>query len=49
MTSIVIILNIFACVTVMAGSSRQLFAFARDGGIPFHRWVAQVNPNTREL
>lgn len=44
MTAIVIILNTFACVTVMAGSSRQLFAFARDGGIPFHRWVSRVRP-----
>lgn len=43
MTAIVIILGIFACVTVMAGSSRQLFAFARDNGIPFHRWVARVS------
>ena len=34
MTSIVVILSAFSCVTVMAGSSRQLFAFARDGAIP---------------
>jgi len=26
----------------MAGSSRQLFSFARDKGVPFHRWVARV-------
>ena len=26
----------------MAGSSRQLFAFARDKGVPFHHWVARV-------
>lgn len=43
MTAIVIILNIFACVTVMAGSSRQLFAFARDEGVPFGRWVSYVS------
>lgn len=44
MTAIVIILSSFSCVTVMAGSSRQLFAFARDGAIPFHRWVSHVRP-----
>lgn len=44
MTSIVIILSSFSCVTVMAGSSRQLFAFARDGAIPFSRWVSYVRP-----
>ena len=44
MTSIVIILSAFSCVTVMAGSSRQLFAFARDGAIPFSRWVSYVRP-----
>lgn len=26
----------------MAGSSRQLFSFARDKGVPFHNWVARV-------
>ena len=26
----------------MAGSSRQLFSFARDQGVPFHSWVARV-------
>lgn len=44
MTAIIIILASFSCVTIMAGSSRQLFAFARDGAIPFHRWVAYVRP-----
>ena len=44
MTSIVIILSAFSCVTIMAGSSRQLFAFARDGAIPCHRWVSYVRP-----
>jgi choline transport protein len=44
MVAIVIILMIFSNVTVMAGSSRQLFAFARDSGVPFSRWVAHVRP-----
>lgn len=42
MTSVIIILSAFSCITVMAGSSRQLFAFARDGAVPFSRWVAYV-------
>ena len=42
MTSIVIILSAFSCLTVMAGSSRQLFAFARDQGVPFAAWVSYV-------
>lgn len=33
MTAIVIILSLFSNVTITAGSSRQLFAFARDKGI----------------
>lgn len=43
MTSIIIIMAAFSCVTVMAGSSRQLFAFARDGALPFSPWVAYVS------
>lgn len=27
-------------------SSRQVFAFARDKGLPFHRWLSRVNPHT---
>lgn len=43
MTSIVIILSAFSCLTVMAGSSRQLFAFARDEGVPFAAFVSYVS------
>jgi choline transport protein len=28
--------------TNMATASRQLFAFARDKGVPFHNWFARV-------
>ncbi len=34
----------FGCVSDTAGSSRQLFAFARDKGIPFSSWVGRVHP-----
>ena len=44
MTAIIIILSFFTAVTIMAGSSRQLFAFARDGALPFSRWIAAVRP-----
>lgn len=42
LTAIVIIMSAFSCLTVMAGSSRQLFAFARDQGVPFSGWVSHV-------
>ncbi len=44
MTSIVIILSFFTCITIMAGSSRQLFAFARDRALPFSSWATAVRP-----
>ncbi|KIY02245.1 uncharacterized protein Z520_02383 [Fonsecaea multimorphosa CBS 102226] len=44
LTTILIILNVCANLTTMAGSSRQLFSFARDKGVPFHRWVSRVPP-----
>ncbi|OQO00905.1 hypothetical protein B0A48_13594 [Cryoendolithus antarcticus] len=44
LTAIIIILCILSNITIMAGSSRQLFAFARDGGVPFSRWVSHVSP-----
>jgi choline transport protein len=42
MTSLIIVLGFFGNVTVMAGSSRQLFAFARDEGMPFSGWISKV-------
>lgn len=44
MTSIIILIAFFTIVTIMAGSSRQLFAFARDGALPYSRWIAAVRP-----
>ncbi|RMX75054.1 hypothetical protein D0869_11981 [Hortaea werneckii] len=44
MTAFIIILSASSCITIMAGSSRQLFAFARDNGLPFSKWVAHVRP-----
>ncbi|KAH8733213.1 amino acid/polyamine transporter I [Phaeosphaeriaceae sp. PMI808] len=44
MTSILIIMATFGCVTNVATSSRQVWAFARDRGLPFSEWLAHVRP-----
>jgi amino acid transporter len=43
MASIVIILSTFCCISNIATASRQLFAFARDKGLPFSRFFAFVS------
>ncbi|KAI4125724.1 MAG: hypothetical protein LQ338_004114, partial [Usnochroma carphineum] len=40
MTAILMCLTTFASMTTMAASSRQLFAFARDRGVPFSDFFA---------
>jgi choline transport protein len=42
LTVLILIIAIFACVTVMATNSRQLFAFARDNGVPFSEGFSNV-------
>ncbi|KAF2198016.1 amino acid transporter [Delitschia confertaspora ATCC 74209] len=44
MTCIMIVMATFGCVTNVATSSRQVWAFARDQGLPFSRWLAHVRP-----
>ncbi|KAF2463520.1 amino acid transporter [Lindgomyces ingoldianus] len=44
MTAIMIIMATFGCVTNVATSSRQVWAFARDQGLPFSAWLAYVRP-----
>ncbi|KAF9698492.1 hypothetical protein EKO04_003911 [Ascochyta lentis] len=44
LTCITLVIGVFACVAVMATNSRQLFAFARDNGVPFSRTFSQVSP-----
>lgn len=39
---IIVILAIAAHLTAMACASRQLFAFARDKGVPAHRWISHL-------
>lgn len=43
MTAILITLTVCGCISNVATASRQLFAFARDGGLPFSPFLAQVN------
>ncbi|TWU77416.1 hypothetical protein ED733_006469 [Metarhizium rileyi] len=43
MTCIIIIMATFSCVTIMASASRQMFAFARDEGLPYSAWLSQVH------
>jgi choline transport protein len=44
MTAILIVLSIFCSITNIATASRQLFAFARDQGVPFASLFASVPP-----
>lgn len=44
LTAIVILMATFSCVTIMASASRQMFAFARDEGLPYSSWLARVHP-----
>jgi amino acid transporter len=43
----VLIIILFTSVTVncLTTTSRQLWAFARDGGLPFSPWLSRVNPS----
>src|SRR5256714_10364467 len=40
LSSLIIFLTIFINLSIVATASRQLFAFARDKGLPFGRWIA---------
>ncbi|KAF2766660.1 amino acid transporter [Teratosphaeria nubilosa] len=44
LTAIVTILSFFSGTNAMASASRQTFAFARDGGLPFHKALSKVSP-----
>lgn len=43
MTSILIVLTVCGCISNVATASRQLFAFARDGGMPFSAFLSHVS------
>ncbi|OQN95522.1 hypothetical protein B0A48_18505 [Cryoendolithus antarcticus] len=43
MTALVVVVFTSAAISEIATSSRQLWSFARDGGLPFSSWVAKIN------
>jgi choline transport protein len=44
MSALVIFMAMFCNLSIVATASRQLFAFARDHGVPFAKWIAYVWP-----
>ncbi|CAO2649329.1 Nn.00g067140.m01.CDS01 [Neocucurbitaria sp. VM-36] len=42
MGALLVVLIFFAAVSVTAASSRQIWAFARDRGLPFSSWIERV-------
>ncbi|TQV95265.1 hypothetical protein V2A60_009691 [Cordyceps javanica] len=44
MVCIVLLMVTFSCVTIMAGASRQMYAFGRDKGLPGSPWLSHVHP-----
>ncbi|RMX92278.1 hypothetical protein D0868_13497 [Hortaea werneckii] len=42
-TIVMLVLLAMVTVSVIASTSRQMFAFARDNGLPFSRWLKRVN------
>lgn len=44
MVALFIIMLVAGCATNIATSSRQLWAFARDQGVPGSRWLSRVRP-----
>ncbi|KAL8724278.1 MAG: hypothetical protein Q9166_008037 [cf. Caloplaca sp. 2 TL-2023] len=47
MASIVVITQIFATIGCLATASRMLWAFARERGIPFSKYIAKVDERTK--
>ena len=43
LTCVIIVLIVFAVINYMAATSRQIFAFARDKGLPFYTWISKVS------
>jgi choline transport protein len=49
MTAVLCVLLLFCSVNQITTSSRQLFAFARDQGLPFSSFLAHVSPQISSL
>lgn len=41
----IVIMAIFGCVNMVATCSRQLYAFAKDDGLPLSAFLARVHPD----
>lgn len=46
LSAIMVVLIVMSATNFMASTSRQVFAFARDNGLPFSSWIAKVNTRT---
>lgn len=44
LTAVILLLIVMITISSLASTSRQTFAFARDNGLPFSNWLAQVHP-----
>jgi len=44
LTSILVVAGIAGSLTAIPGTSRQIFAFARDKGLPSNQWISRVPP-----
>jgi len=47
--TVFIILTICGCISQLASASRQMFAFARDNGLPFSKFLARVSSSIQHL
>lgn len=47
LTAIILLPVIFSNIFFNAATSRQTFAFARDKGLPFSKWISKVDTNRR--
>ncbi|GAB7354568.1 hypothetical protein MBLNU459_g5020t1 [Dothideomycetes sp. NU459] len=46
MVTFMLLLLFFSQITTTTASSRQIFTFARDNGLPFSRFLAKISPRT---
>lgn len=46
LTTLLMVLLMASAVTFLVTTARATFAFARDGGLPFSKWIARVDPKS---
>lgn len=49
LTIVVLVLLIMVTISSLASTSRQTFAFARDNGLPFSKWLGSASPDLSSL